>query len=204
MQWLAMLTMLVDHVGIVFFPGNEALRLIGRIAFPLYAYLLVIGYTRTRDSHKYLVRMMVLAVVSQIPFMLAFDTVAFNAIATLTVCLAVLSIMDAVLGVWRQVLTVLLALPALDLLSFDYGAYALLMVLMFRYTPKSAWVIIHLVLNLVFMFWKGWTLQSFSIIATLLLIGVSSWTDRRVPGWLWRSFYPAHLTTIAIILIVGR
>lgn len=47
MYWLAMLTMLIDHVGLVFFPTDPAWRIAGRLAFPIYAYALYMGYTRT-------------------------------------------------------------------------------------------------------------------------------------------------------------
>lgn len=40
MYWLAMLTMLIDHVGLVFFPTDPAWRIAGRLAFPIYAYAL--------------------------------------------------------------------------------------------------------------------------------------------------------------------
>lgn len=62
---LAMVTMLIDHIGIVFFPEYQIFRYIGRIAFPLYAYFLVSGYHHTRNKRKYFIRLLITAVISE-------------------------------------------------------------------------------------------------------------------------------------------
>ena len=41
---LAMLTMLIDHIGLIWFPENMAWRIIGRLALPFYAFAIVLGY----------------------------------------------------------------------------------------------------------------------------------------------------------------
>lgn len=64
---LAMVTMLVDHIGIMFFPEYQIFRYIGRIAFPLYAYFLVSGYHHTRNKYKYFIRLLITALISE-PF----------------------------------------------------------------------------------------------------------------------------------------
>lgn len=54
MYWLAMLTMLIDHVGLVFFPTDPAWRIAGRLAFPIYAYALYMGvYPYPRYAELY-------------------------------------------------------------------------------------------------------------------------------------------------------
>lgn len=73
MQWIAMITMLIDHIGAVFFPHVVELRIIGRIAFPIYAFAVFIGYKHTRNVQKYIWRLFWIAVISQVPFMGAFN-----------------------------------------------------------------------------------------------------------------------------------
>jgi hypothetical protein len=73
LQLSALLTMLADHVGYMFFPEDIGWRIVGRLAFPLYAYSLVQGYLHTSHIVKYLKRMGWLALLSQIPFMLAIN-----------------------------------------------------------------------------------------------------------------------------------
>jgi hypothetical protein len=65
LELIAMTTMLVDHMGVVFFPDITAFRIIGRISFPIYCFLLTRGYCYTSNFNKYLLRLILLAFISQ-------------------------------------------------------------------------------------------------------------------------------------------
>jgi hypothetical protein len=67
----ACVCMAVDHIGIVFMDNNYIMRAVGRLAFPVFAFLLVQGLLRTSDVRRYLLRLGIFAVVSEIPFDLA-------------------------------------------------------------------------------------------------------------------------------------
>ncbi len=47
--------MLIDHLGAVLFPEVIILRMIGRLSFPIFAYLIAIGYSKTNSVFKYLI-----------------------------------------------------------------------------------------------------------------------------------------------------
>ena len=71
LKLIAMLTMLVDHIGLLFFPEIMAFRIVGRIAMPLFAYGIAQGYWYTRQhgtTARYLCRVSALFLVSQIPY----------------------------------------------------------------------------------------------------------------------------------------
>lgn len=69
---IAMIIMIIDHSGDVFYPilGNKTLyfNAIGRIAFPLFCFMLVEGYTHTSNLKKYILRLFIASIISQIPF----------------------------------------------------------------------------------------------------------------------------------------
>lgn len=65
---IAMITMLIDHIGYVFYPSTIWLRCIGRIAFPIYAFLLTEGYHKTSNKYKYVARIFLIGIISEIPY----------------------------------------------------------------------------------------------------------------------------------------
>jgi hypothetical protein len=65
-KWVAIVFMVVDHVGLILYDNNTVLRSIGRIAFPLFGYLLVHNYIYfTKDKLKYIKRLSIFGIISQ-------------------------------------------------------------------------------------------------------------------------------------------
>lgn len=65
---MAMVFMLCDHLWGTVVPGNEWLTCVGRIAFPIFAFMLVEGYFHTRNLKNYVLRLLAFAVISEVPF----------------------------------------------------------------------------------------------------------------------------------------
>lgn len=95
---IALITMITDHYGAIFHPNIILYRIIGRLAFPIYAFLLVEGYTHTRNIKKYGIRLLLFAFISEIPFDFAFyNEINFNhqnIFFTLTIGLAIMYFLD--------------------------------------------------------------------------------------------------------------
>lgn len=205
MQLIAMLTMLVDHLGMVWFEGQTWLRVIGRIAFPIYAYALVQGHIYTRSRTMYLTRLFALALLSQIPYQLALNPHGLNVIATLLMAAMVMQLMDQTPSLWVKGSMVIGAAAIMQIFPFDYGAYGLFMVLIFRWFPGERLVAAHLALNLLYLlaYGPGGLVQMLSIAPTLMIVyGPNLWKrleQIRVRKWLWRSFYPVHLAALAVL-----
>lgn len=72
LKLLALITMIIDHTGAIFFGGQDIYRIIGRLSFPIYCFLLVEGFFHTKSREKYAVRLFIFALISELPFDYAF------------------------------------------------------------------------------------------------------------------------------------
>lgn len=206
MQIIAMLTMLIDHIGYIFFPGELGWRYIGRIAFPIYCYALVQGHIHTKSRPRYLRRLFLIALIAQVPYNLALDPGGWNVVFTLLLSAIVLVILDKLPSLWLGIPVVLAAIFLMDHFPVDYNAYGLILVLIFRYA-RSYWLIAaHFLLNGFYLFYSGWLVQMFSIVPTIFIaLMPGAWgflEKRRLPRWVWLSFYPAHLAMLAAVKIL--
>ena len=99
-KYIAMLTMLLNHIAHIFLtrgtPLNEVLEDIGFFTAPVMCYFLAEGYGYTRSKVKYGLRLLAFAVISQLPFMLAFEQDGLNMIFTLFCCFLLLIVMERV------------------------------------------------------------------------------------------------------------
>ena len=98
---LAMTFMLMDHLWATLLPASEWLTCVGRIAFPIFAFMTVEGYFHTHNLKKYIFRMLFFAVVSEIPFDLMYGGTWFypvhqNVIWTLLLGLSGIYLMEKV------------------------------------------------------------------------------------------------------------
>jgi len=74
----ALVTMTIDHVGYTLFPDLTILRIIGRLAFPLFAYLIALGLNSTKKPKKYLLTLLIFGFISQLPYFLVFNIQPFE------------------------------------------------------------------------------------------------------------------------------
>ena len=68
LKMIAAFTMLIDHAGLILFPGNDIFRIIGRLAFPIYAYCIAEGFLYTRNRLKYFLRIFILGAACQLVY----------------------------------------------------------------------------------------------------------------------------------------
>ncbi len=214
---LACLLMVFDHIGFVFFPGALWIRIVGRLAFPLFAWYVAIGFERTRSPARYLGRLLIWAFVAQIPFALTFfgaspeEPLSFlrglNVLFTFSLALMALWLLKSSRNQsWLLRLfswTGTLALVAVGLLiNADYGAYGVLLVVLLHLTRNSKGWALLLVGGLTFAATRLMPMhpiQIYSMLALPLL-----WIplpDPRPGRWKWvfYAFYPAHILLLWVL-----
>src|SRR6056297_2543004 len=125
LKLIAITTMLIDHIGAVLFPEIIVFRIIGRLAFPLFAFLLTEGYRHTSNLKSYLIRLGVFALISQYPFWEAFGYDAgLNIFFTLTLGLIAIYLFEK----YQSILPILALSFLADLTHMDYGMFGILLI----------------------------------------------------------------------------
>ena len=202
LKLLAMLAMTADHIGAVFFPEIPLLRWIGRLAMPVLCFFIGEGLRHTRSPRRYLLRLTGFALLSELPFDLAFyggiEWGHQNVYFTLALgLLALWAIQSRGMEGWLLALTAALAA---ELLGCDYGMYGVLLILLLDrfHRARSEQLAAAALLNLAFF---GLQTQTLSLIALPLLWlynGKRGRDDRR----LFYLYYPAHLCILGILRFV--
>lgn len=135
----AMLLMLCDHLQLTLLLDLPILRCVGRLAFPLFAFMAVEGYLHTRSLKKYLLRLLMLAVISEIPFDLlvsgsVFDPMHQNVIWTIILglcCIRAFENISAGRKMMLSAVVIIASLAAAIIARVDYSSAGVLTLLAF-------------------------------------------------------------------------
>lgn len=202
LKLLAMLAMTADHIGAVFFPEIPLLRWIGRLAMPVLCFFIGEGLRHTRSPQRYLLRLTGFALLSELPFDLAFyggiEWGHQNVYFTLALgLLALWAIQSRGMEGWLLALTAALAA---ELLGCDYGMYGVLLILLLDrfHRARSEQLAAAALLNLAFFGLQAQTLSLIALPLLWLYNGKRGRDDRR----LFYLYYPAHLCVLGILRFV--
>ena len=148
---MAMVFMLLDHLWGTIIPGNDWMTCIGRLAFPIFAFMLVEGYFHTKNLKKYVLRLLLFAVISEIPFNLAMGSRAFypvhqNVLWSFLISIGLIFCNEKAKStrkIWVRILTGLGTILVAGLLGLitmvDYYHAGILMVLVFYFFRQKKW-----------------------------------------------------------------
>lgn len=218
LKLIACVAMLLDHIGAVFLPGI-GLRIVGRIAFPIYCFLLAEGVHYTMNPKGYGLRLGMGVILSEVPFdLLLFGRLTIQYQSVMLTLL--LGFFMAMCMKWvREVqLRVLLAVPfalMAEWLGTDYGGMGVILIGMFvltREIPHRCWVqTVSMVVICYLMDSYRISVAEISIpiemFALLSMISISLYSGRKVSNsrviqWGFYLFYPVHLMVLWLITLV--
>lgn len=230
---IAIVSMLIDHFGAVIlyhatsyasgaqslFPyANElyyGCRIIGRIAFPIFAFLIVEGSRHTKDSKKYLFRIFLFALISEVPFDLAirskvWDLGLQNVFLTLFFGLAAIICMDklnVLKGISHEIKVIgdfILSVSAMGLayyLKTDYGFQGVLVILIFYFLYDENGMYIKKVTACLLAFLTLFGgLESFCFPAFIFIFLYNGKKGKKMKYFFY-LFYPLHLIMLYFIWI---
>lgn len=194
---IAVLCMVIDHIGYIFYADNpySVFRAFGRIAFPIFCFLIVEGFHHTRSHLNYLVRLFIFAIISEIPFDLAFFGTFFywqhqNVFFTLALGLASIFCLEEMNNRRLYAVPLVLTWAAAYFLHCDYSIGGVILICILYLTREMPWVRFVLTALILYVFWG-----SFELFGLLAMLPITFYNGRRGPSvqmaFYW--FYPVHL-----------
>lgn len=194
---LAAILMLVDHIGMVFFPSIALFRVIGRFSFPLFILLLVDGEKYTRNFGRYGLRLFVLGIISQ-PIFVLLSPGKWNILFTLL--LGLLCLRLARVFPRSQLLVWLIGGTIAQILQVDYGAYGIVAIALIGSLRASiiwwmGWIALHLGILIII---PNFATFQFPAIFAPLLLSLANHQPGQKARWFY-AFYPLHLLALWLL-----
>lgn len=220
LKLIAIICMTIDHIGAVigtkYVDGGiylsgvfkadfyRLLRYIGRIAFPIFCYLIVEGYYHTRNVWKYTLRLFVFALISQIPFSLAthktpFHFSSLNVFFTLCmglICIILLESRHTDAHTAFSFISIVCITALSILLNTDYSIFGILLILIF-YIFRDKPIKISIAMLICIVLFEN----PQELFALLSIIPIALHNGKKGPSikYAFYVYYPLHLTILYLI-----
>lgn len=212
--------MLIDHIGAIICPDISILRIIGRIAFPVFAFFIAEGCYYTKNKCRYFLNLFVFAVVTQTVKIVFNDNDDLNILFTFTagvvIVFAFKMLMDALKTenqkniiylslIFAAVVLMVWMLNRLFVFQYDFwGCMSPCVIYAANYIKNSKYTKMQLKLILLFtslttIYFTYGGLQIWAFAAVLLLMCYSGKKGNRVPKYFFYIFYPSHLAVLYMI-----
>lgn len=198
---LAAVFMVMDHVCYLFMPEFLILHFVGRLSFPLFAWLLAKGAKHTQNVYRYGSRLLITAIISQPIYSFIFQRLSFNILFTLVLGLVMLRLVKRCPQLWQQLTITGLCAAVAESLDFSYGAYGIGVIFLMSLTDKlkpRIWLLYWCIFHLIFLIIPLHSIfQNWAIFAGLIVFQFNGKQGSRA-RWFY-VFYPAHLIILGII-----
>lgn len=216
LKFIGCLTMLIDHIGVVLFPKIIAFRVVGRIAFPLFAFFIAEGMYYSKNRKRYKLTMLVFALISQIPYSLLFGLKP-NIMFTFLIAMQLIEFYDKIKKsdgytfnnyIYFANLLILVAIVSLFGIV-DYGFWGVLLVfllyafkdnIVYRMLSMAACLVILSIRSLPSVFAL---VQPVSLLAIALILIYNGEKGKPKFKYAFYLFYPVHIAILYVLSLLG-
>ncbi len=212
LKLIALLAMTVDHIGLTFFADMEVFRVIGRISFPIFAYMIAEGCRYTHNRRNYFLRIFLLGLLCQIVYFVTEQSLYQGVLITLSLSvLLIFAIQWAKAqrnGWWLPVIGILLIFASTVLLpkqlsytdfNFDYGFWGILLPVWISLSDNRRIKLILTGFGLVALNISIGAVQWWSLLALPILALYNGRRGKYKMKYLFYIYYPLHLAVIYLI-----
>lgn len=211
---IACITMLIDHIGMILYPDILILRAIGRLSFPIFCFLIAEGIHYTRNYKKYILRLLLFALVSQIPyyfikgsilklnilFLFIFAVIFIKLIDNFKQNKVLMSILILISGA---------AITLVDTFNMvNYGWFGVLLIMLFYYLRNNPYK--YLLAVILMVLYPSFNIiihdditfdiiQYCAVFSVIFLYLYNNQIGKLNLKYLFYYFYPIHISILVII-----
>jgi len=218
LKLIALVSMTLDHLGLIVFGQYRLLRIIGRLAFPIFAWMIAEGCRHTRSMGKYLGSMVAVAALCQVVYFVAMGSLEMCIMVTFSLSVSICwlirlarekkSVLFGILAILGVLFTFFVTdvLPKVfqgtARLSVDYGFLGVMLpVALYLCKDKKLQLPVAAVLLSAMALWSVWEIQWFSLLSLPLLALYNGQRGKWKLKWFFYVYYPAHLVVLWAILL---
>lgn len=202
-KWLATILMLIDHVG--FLLEIEPMRIIGRLSFPLFAWVLAQNWKRREPSSSakpLITRLIMFGIIAQVPHLLLFGNLQLNILISFAV--AIITFVQ-IHKSDKKILVLIGGLITAQFIGISYGWYAVacpLLMINLKKKGDRMWWISWSITNIIYAASAGSLIQLFAILTPIILAYHNPAKDKKptaIEKKFFYYFYPIHLAGLAAL-----
>ena len=200
LKLLAAFSMLLDHAGLLFFPTQMGFRIAGRLAFPIFAFMIAEGCKYTRNRWRYWGMIAALAAVCQAAYYFAAGDTYLSVLVTFSLAIPMVWVMQELqkkkTWLWAAAFAALVAVAAYlnKILTIDYGFWGCMLPVWVAAFPGAHAV--GLISGLICLSADIGGIQWYSLLAVLPLLCYNGTVGKRKMKYFFYIFYPAHLALL--------
>ena len=216
LKLIAMLTMTIDHIGHILFPHVMWLRMIGRLAMPIYAYFIAEGCLYTRNISKYLTTIAVTALLCQVVTTLT-GSLYQSILVTFSMSVGLIMLLKqakkrrsllwfllftlAVATAWFVTEALPKLLPGTDY-DVDYGFWGVMMPVVLWLVPTKPLKLLTTAFFLCLIYSNSRLLLLCALGAVVLLALYNGKRGKANLKWMFYGYYPFHLAVLHLIAML--
>ena len=204
---IALITMLIDHIGLVFFPEIAIFRIIGRISFPIFAFMIAEGYKYTKSRKKYLGLLLLFGLISEPIYVFAFHLYSLNILFTFALSIILIYLIENYhknkTDYSMYLMIYFVAIICLSVFNLiDYGFYGILLPVIFYFFKDND--LKYLIISLITMLYSliFTTIQIYSLIALVLIYMYNNQKGKYNLKYLFYISYPTHILLLGLIALI--
>lgn len=193
--------MTIDHIGVQLFPDLIILRIIGRLAFPIFAYMIAEGCLYTKNKRKYLLTISITALFCQLVYFFAERSLDQCILVTFSLSIMLIYIIKrknfvlSFLSIWGVFFLT-------EIFNIDYGFCGIILPLFIYFANSKTNKLIACVASLILLNIVMGGVQWYSLFAIPLLALYNGKRGKLNLKYLFYIYYPLHLAVIYLISLI--